>query len=58
MLQIDNHEEKALSVVIPYLLQFPEIYGLAKNSGTRYQALDTIVKFEGEVLEISELIGV
>ena len=43
MLQIDNHEEKALSVVIPYLLQFPEIYGLAKNSGTRYQNLENII---------------
>lgn len=43
MLQIDNHEEKALSVVIPYLLQFPEIYGLAKNSGTRYQTLEDII---------------
>ena len=40
MLQIDNHEEKALSVVIPYLLQFPEIYGLAQNSGTRAQYLE------------------
>lgn len=42
MLQIDNHEEKALSVIIPYLLQFPEIYGLAQNSGTRAQDLEDI----------------
>lgn len=42
MLQIDNHEEKALSVIIPYLLQFPEIYGLAKSSGTRAQYLEDV----------------
>src|SRR5574344_58549 len=42
MLQIDNHEEKASSVIVPYLLQFPEIYGLAKNSGTRAQNLEDI----------------
>lgn len=42
MLQIDNHEERALSVIIPYLLQFPEIYGLAQNSGTRAQNLEDI----------------
>ena len=42
MLQIDNHEEKALSVVIPYLLQFPEIYGMTQNSGTRAQYLEDI----------------
>lgn len=42
MLQIDNHEEKALSTIIPYLLQFPELYGLAKNSGTRAQSIEDI----------------
>lgn len=42
MLQIDNHEELAPQIVIPYLLQFPEIYGLAKNSGTRYQNIEDI----------------
>src|SRR5574344_294675 len=42
MLQIDNHEEQALSVVVPYLLQFPEIYGLAKNSGTRTQNVEDV----------------
>ena len=42
MLQIDNHEEKALSVIIPYLLQFPEIYGMTQNSGTRAQYLEDI----------------
>ena len=42
MLQIDNHEEQALSVVIPYLLQFPEIYGLAQNSGKRAQNIEDV----------------
>ena len=42
MLQIDNHEEKALTVIIPYLLQFPEIYGMTQNSGTRAQYLEDI----------------
>lgn len=42
MLQIDNHEEQALYVVVPYLLQFPEIYGLAKNSGTRTQNVEDV----------------
>lgn len=42
MLQIDNHEEQALSVVIPYLLQFPEIYGLAQNSGNRAQNIEDV----------------
>lgn len=42
MLQIDNHEEKALSVIIPYLLQFPEIYGITQNSGTRAQYLEDV----------------
>lgn len=42
MLQIDNHEEKALSVIIPYLLQFPEIYGMTQNSGIRAQYLEDV----------------
>lgn len=42
MLQIDNHEEKALSVIIPYLLQFPELYGLAQNSGKRAQNIEDV----------------
>ena len=42
MLQVKNNEEKALSVIVPYLLQFPELYGLAKNSGTRYQNIEDI----------------
>lgn len=42
MLQIDNHEEKAVRVIIPYLLQFPEIYGLAQNSGKRAQNIEDV----------------
>ena len=34
--------EKALSVIIPYLLQFPEIYGITQNSGTRAQYLEDV----------------
>ena len=43
MLQIDNHEELALQDVIPYLLQFPEVYKLAQQSGNRYQKIEDIV---------------
>lgn len=42
MLQIDNHKELALSRVIPYLLQFPEIYKLAEQSGDRNQIIEDI----------------
>ena len=42
MLQLDNHEDKALEVIVPYLLQIPEIYGLAQNSGKRYQTIEDI----------------
>jgi len=43
MYQLDNHEDLALSVVVPYLLQFPELYGLSKNSGTRAQYIEDVV---------------
>lgn len=42
MIQIDNHKELALADIIPYLLQFPEIYKLAEQSGDRYQAIEDI----------------
>ena len=42
MLQIDNHKEYALSDIIPYLLQFPEVYQLAEQSGERYQKIEDI----------------
>ena len=42
MLQIDNHKDLALSRVIPYLLQFPEIYKLAEQSGDRNQIIEDI----------------
>lgn len=42
MIQIDNHNELALASVIPYLLQFPEVYNLAKQSGDRYQVIENI----------------
>lgn len=42
MIQIDNHNELALSRVIPYLLQFPEAYKLAEQSGNRYQTIEDI----------------
>lgn len=42
MIQIDNHKELALTDIIPYLLQFPEIYKLAEQSGDRYQAIEDI----------------
>lgn len=42
MIQIDNHNELALSDMIPYLLQFPELYKLAKQSGDRYQIIEDI----------------
>ena len=32
MLQIDNHEEKALSVIIPYLLQYIAARGISLPS--------------------------
>lgn len=42
MLQIDNHKELALSRIIPYLLQFPELYKIAEQSGGRYQIIEDI----------------
>lgn len=42
MFQIDNHNEIALSKIIPYLLQFNEIYRLAKQSGDRAQIIEDI----------------
>lgn len=43
MLQIDNHKELALSDIIPYLLQFNEIYKMGELSGNRYQVIEDIV---------------
>lgn len=45
MLQIDNHKELALADIVPYLLQFPELYSSTEQSGDRYQVIeDTIWK--------------
>ena len=42
MIQIDNHNELAVSTLIPYLLEFPQIAKLAEQSGNRYQAIEDI----------------
>ena len=42
MIQIDNHKELAVAHLIPYLLEFPEVYKLAEQSGDRYQAIEDI----------------
>lgn len=43
MYQIDNHKELALQDIIPYLLQFPEVYKLAEQSGDRYQVIENVI---------------
>ena len=43
MLQIDNHNELALAAIIPYLLQFPEIYKLTESNADRYQIIEDII---------------
>ena len=42
MIQIDNHNELAVSTLIPYLLEFPQIAKLAEQSGNRYQDIENI----------------
>lgn len=42
MLYIDEHKEQALQDIIPYLLQFQEVYNLAEQSGDRYQKIEDI----------------
>lgn len=43
MLQIRNHNELANSVVIPYLLNIPDIYNLSQYSGKRYQYIEDVL---------------
>lgn len=43
MLQIDNHKELALQDVIPYLLQFSQIYNLTSLNGDRSQAIEDVI---------------
>ena len=42
MYQITNHEELALSSVIPYLLKFKEFYKLTQQIGFRTQVIEDI----------------
>lgn len=43
MLQIRNHNELANSVVVPYLLNIPDIYNLSQYSGKRYQYIEDVL---------------
>lgn len=43
MLQIRNHNELANSVVVPYLLNIPDIYNLSQYSGKRYQKIEDVL---------------
>lgn len=40
---IDNHEELAQKVIVPYDLQFEEVANLALHSGTRYQYCEDVL---------------